>query len=134
MPRAKLIRALLPHVKRLEPFDVVVGVHLRTGYADWQYRNGARYFERMHASLASPENQTVWGVRYHWAALDSCLQARPKPCEARTSRNRRSCRNRRTRDAGVLERCSASSRAPWLRSVTCACSSIGSHSALLAAA
>ena len=31
LPRPKLMRALLPSLRRLEPFDVVVGVHLRTG-------------------------------------------------------------------------------------------------------
>ena len=35
-PRPRLMAALLPALQRLEPFDFVVGVHLRTGYADWQ--------------------------------------------------------------------------------------------------
>ena len=33
-PKPRLQRALLPILDRLEPYDVLVGVHLRTGYAD----------------------------------------------------------------------------------------------------
>ena len=46
-PRLKLMRALLPSLRRLEPFDVVVGVHLRTGYTDWAFRNSASSFRQL---------------------------------------------------------------------------------------
>ena len=67
-PRPKLIRALVPLLRRLEPFDVVVGVHLRTGYADWAFRNDDTYFHgrtkaKGSSSLAAERRRTA--IRGH---------------------------------------------------------------------
>ncbi|KAL1508730.1 hypothetical protein AB1Y20_004825 [Prymnesium parvum] len=80
-PRPKLMRALLPHLRELEPFDVVIGVHLRTGFADWQYRNGAEYFKKL-TRLSTTVDQSGWSLFEHWAKLDSCLQ----DCKSGTDR------------------------------------------------
>ena len=78
-PRPKLIAALLPALSRLEPFDVVVGVHLRTGYADWQFRNPEASFDGGGADGAA-----VWTVPDHWRRLsrflDDCRASAAGPC------------------------------------------------------
>ena len=76
-PRPKLMHSMLPKLRELEPYDVVIGVHLRTGYADWQYRNGAEFFAKLRR-----QNETRWGVLDHWAKLDACLQ----DCKSGTER------------------------------------------------
>jgi hypothetical protein len=43
-PRPVLAAALVPVLRKLDPFDVIIGVHLRTGYADWTFRNDDSYF------------------------------------------------------------------------------------------
>ena len=78
-PRPKLIAALLPALSRLEPFDVVVGVHLRTGYADWQFRNPEASFDGGGADGAA-----VWTVPDHRRRLsrflDDCRASAAGPC------------------------------------------------------
>ena len=68
--RPRLIRALLPILRKLEGFDTLVGVHLRTGYADWQFRNAAETFARDGPTTPS------WSVLQHWSRIDEFLQVR----------------------------------------------------------
>ena len=82
-PRPRLMRALLPALRKLEPYDVLVGVHLRTGYADWQFRNSEKSFRAAGAEVAvaqPPERR----LRDHWERLDSflrdCKQVELGPC------------------------------------------------------
>ena len=100
-PRPKLAAALVPLLRRLDPFDVVVGVHLRTGYADWAFRNDDTYFRakgkgggRMAASAgvaaaaaakaAASAAARNWSLDEHWRMLDDyfsdCKRGRPGPC------------------------------------------------------
>ena len=81
-PRPRLMRALMPALRRLEPYDVLVGVHLRTGYADWQFRNSERSFEGgVELREATNPRQRLL---QHWRRLDSflrdCRQAGEGPC------------------------------------------------------
>lgn len=81
-PRPRLMRALLPALRRLEPYDALVGVHLRTGYADWQFRNSERSFARgvELREAADPKERLL----QHWRRLDSflrdCRQVSEGPC------------------------------------------------------
>ena len=99
-PRPRLMRALLPALRRLEPYDVLVGVHLRTGYADWQFRNAEKSFTASatgagggaggggtgggggaaRGAVAGPAQR----VRDHWERLESflrdCKQVAEGPC------------------------------------------------------
>jgi hypothetical protein len=81
-PRRQLQAALLPILHRLEPFDAVAGVHLRTGYADWQYYNrdsdfaGSAPAAEAGASGARDGGTSgagPGGWRAHWEALDGYL-------------------------------------------------------------
>ena len=75
-PRPKLMAPLLPHLKALQPFQRVVGVHLRTGYADWAYRNDDSYFA---TNATRPQS-----LLSHWATLDTyfrdCKRGQSGPC------------------------------------------------------
>lgn len=71
-PRRKLQAALLPVLQRLEPFDAIAGVHLRTGYADWQYYNQDSDFEPRSPATLGTVPQTL-DVREHWSRLDQYL-------------------------------------------------------------
>ena len=53
-PRPKLMRALLPALRRLEPYDVVVGVHLRTGMPPPRLRREGREVTVDHAPSDGP--------------------------------------------------------------------------------
>lgn len=75
-PRRQLQAALLPVLRRLEPFDAVAGVHLRTGYADWQYYNRDSDFAGSVPaadSEARAGSGTGGGWVAHWAKLDGYL-------------------------------------------------------------
>ena len=52
----RLMGSLLPVLSRLEPYDVLVGVHLRSGFADWQFRNA-------EASFRPSEPERQFGAR-----------------------------------------------------------------------
>jgi len=75
-PRPTMMAALLPSLKRLEPYERVVGVHLRTGYADWAFRNDDSYFTPNSSRSLSPHE--------HWRTLDhyfrDCSRELPGPC------------------------------------------------------
>ena len=83
-PRPRLMRALLPALRKLEPYDVLVGVHLRTGYADWQFRNSEQSFRAASADELPVAPQPERRVREHWQRLDSflrdCKQVALGPC------------------------------------------------------
>jgi len=80
-PRAHLMRALLPHLRALEPFDTIVGVHLRTGYADWAFRNDDSYFGPKATRGSLP---TSLPLLEHWRRMDDffrdCRRGQPGPC------------------------------------------------------
>lgn len=94
-PRPVMMAALLPMLRRLEPYQTIIGVHLRTGYADWAFRNDDSYFvsNRRAASagelVASPPPPSSspaphWSVEEHWRQLDSyfrdCRRGQDGPC------------------------------------------------------
>ena len=81
-PRPRLMRALMPALRRLEPYEVLVGVHLRTGYADWQFRNSEQSFAGgVELREATDPKQRLL---QHWRRLDSflrdCRQVGEGPC------------------------------------------------------
>lgn len=97
-PRRKLVAALVPLLPRLEPYDAIVGVHLRTGYADWAFRNDDTFFPSRggagkHGGRGGREagggggggasapgaegaggGATVWDMDTHWRKLDEYFQ------------------------------------------------------------
>jgi len=81
-PRPKLMAALLPHLRALEPFQTIVGVHLRTGYADWAYRNDDSYFGKEATSRAKMPTQLP--LLEHWRRMDDyfrdCKRGQSGPC------------------------------------------------------
>ena len=54
---------------------VIVGVHLRTGYADWAFRNDDSFFGK-----ADPAQ---WTLSNHWRKLDESLRVPVYGCEQR---------------------------------------------------
>ena len=71
--------ALIAPLRRLEPFDVVVGVHLRTGYADWVAARNA------DSSFISEEKfDEGVSIEQHWlqleAYLEDCKRGMDGPC------------------------------------------------------
>ena len=83
-PRPKLIRALVPLLRRLEPYDVVVGVHLRTGYADWAFRNDDTYFPSGAGAARNAGSPRSWTLLDQWRRLDQyfadCRGGQSGPC------------------------------------------------------
>ena len=87
-PRRPLRAALAPLLGRLEPFETIVGVHLRTGYADWAYRNDESYFGAVGAPKPAPPAEArapaLRTLDEHWRALDryfdDCGGGQPGPC------------------------------------------------------
>lgn len=79
-PRPILASALLPVLRRMEPFERIVGVHLRTGYADWTFRNDDSYFSGRSKHLQGPDGHSdadsvpSWTVEEHWRRLDEYFQ------------------------------------------------------------
>ena len=62
-PRPHVWRALRPALARLERFESVGGLHMRTGHADWQYYNGHR-----------PPNQQRKSFEQQFALVDTLLR------------------------------------------------------------
>ena len=99
-PRPRLMGALLPLLHKLGRYDRIIGVHLRTGYADWTFRNDDSYFgaagARANASVAAlsrggdergderggAPSAASW--RAHWRTLDryfhDCAGGQSGPC------------------------------------------------------
>ena len=83
-PRPHMIQALVPLLKRLEPYDYLVGVHLRTGYADWAFRNDDTFFPSKGSKNAVAAPPTKWTLSEHWQMLDryfnDCQSGQLGPC------------------------------------------------------
>ena len=83
-PRPHMIQALVPLLKRLETYDYLVGVHLRTGYADWAFRNDDTFFPSKGSKNAVAAPPTKWTLSEHWQMLDryfnDCQSGQLGPC------------------------------------------------------
>ena len=74
-PREKLQAAMVQPISQLSAFTVVVGMHMRTGYADWTYRNIKSGHAGAEADSAYTAAVTAPRMRFsrQWTVLEAGL-------------------------------------------------------------